>query len=107
MGLIRLQFDSVSNFQLSDFQFTINTKPPANPGPQPGDDVQGLYVFTLFQHILCYHSQLGINEYAMFLHIHPLEPELFWIAREGLNAPLPPGWVLQFVFSLFIVPSQP
>ncbi|CAL5970924.1 WW_domain-containing protein [Hexamita inflata] len=35
-----------------------------------------------------------INEYAEYIGIDPKkEPELLFLAKEGLKAPLPPGWV--------------
>ena len=34
-----------------------------------------------------------IYEYATFVGIDPdTEPHLMWIAREGINAPLPENW---------------
>lgn len=34
-----------------------------------------------------------ILEYAQFLGMDPIEDrELFWIAIEGLKAPIPPNW---------------
>ncbi|KPA76251.1 hypothetical protein ABB37_07993 [Leptomonas pyrrhocoris] len=38
-------------------------------------------------------SEGELEEYAEFIGIDPAkEPELMWIAREGLRAPLPEGW---------------
>lgn len=40
---------------------------------------------------LCYASE--ILEYAREIGIDPSsEPELLWLAREGIVAPLPPEW---------------
>jgi len=34
-----------------------------------------------------------VREYAKFLNIAPAaEPELLWIAKEAMSAPLPGGW---------------
>ena len=34
-----------------------------------------------------------IREYATVIGIDPdHEPELMWIAKEGISAPLPPDW---------------
>eukprot|EP00929_Paragymnodinium_shiwhaense_P084904 TRINITY_DN4542_c0_g1_i1.p1 TRINITY_DN4542_c0_g1~~TRINITY_DN4542_c0_g1_i1.p1 ORF type:complete len:158 (-),score=32.07 TRINITY_DN4542_c0_g1_i1:109-582(-) len=38
-------------------------------------------------------EQEEINNYAEWLGMHPVEDaEFLWLAREGLKAPLPPGW---------------
>lgn len=40
-----------------------------------------------------YYIIIEIREYATVIDIDPdLEPELMWIAREGISAPLPPDW---------------
>ncbi|CAF3553130.1 unnamed protein product [Rotaria sordida] len=38
-------------------------------------------------------TQEEIREYAIYIGIEPdKEPHLFWLAREGIMKPLPPGW---------------
>jgi centrosomal protein CEP164 len=40
---------------------------------------------------LCFISE--ICEYAQVISLDPQrEPDLLWIAREGINAPLPENW---------------
>ena len=40
-------------------------------------------------------TQEDIEEYCEFIDIDPIrEPELLWIARESLKAPLPENWKL-------------
>ena len=47
---------------------------------------------------------IEIYEYAKVLGIDPTsEPELLWIAREGINAPLPENWKPWFVLTLIEV----
>ena len=39
-------------------------------------------------------DESDVHEYAKWIGIDPAkEPHLLWIARKGLVAPLPPGWV--------------
>ena len=46
---------------------------------------------------------LEIYEYARVIGIDPIgEPELLWIAREGINAPLPEHWKPWFVFQMHL-----
>ena len=44
-------------------------------------------------HVTAHLLFLEIKEYATFIGIRPdTEPHLMWIAREGINAPLPENW---------------
>lgn len=47
---------------------------------------------------------LEIYEYARVIGIDPdREYDLLWIAREGINAPLPDHWKPWFVFYSYLI----
>ena len=41
---------------------------------------------------------LGVLEYAEYMGMVPIDPDLLWIAKEGFNAPLPDGWTEEFIY---------
>ena len=57
-----------------------------------------VYIIILFSEIY---------EYATFVGIDPQnEPHLMWIAREGINAPLPENWKPWYIALNTIIPQS-